>query len=91
MRLLMRSRADRPFAVAAAVAHEINEDLSIILNGIYRCSDQLIPEDPLQRELLDMRAAAKRCAWRNAQLLNYSGTQGVLGGPCSIDRLVKEE
>ena len=85
------SKADRPYAVAAAVAHDLNEELTVILNSVTRTIDALDPGHPAFPLLVDLLASAQRCAWRSSKLLNFCARKGYLAAPLSVQRLLDEE
>jgi signal transduction histidine kinase len=70
-------KPDRASAVAAAAAHELNDELTVILSSISNSLDALSPQDPLVPLLEDVRAAAQRCAWKATAILNFTTRQGT--------------
>ena len=66
------TNADRACAVAAAVAHDFNNELTVILNGVASALETTPAGDPARELLLDVRAAAQRCVWKASGLLNFS-------------------
>ena len=83
------SRADRPYAVAAAVAHDLNNELTVILNCVAMSLEMIHDGHPAVPLLLDLQDAANRCAWRAAALLNFSARKGVLAAPIPVERLIE--
>ena len=63
---------DRTAIVAAAAAHDFNNDLTVILSGVTEALRCLEAGHPSRAYLLDLRAAAQRCVWRASGLLNFS-------------------
>jgi cytosine/adenosine deaminase-related metal-dependent hydrolase len=63
---------DRACAVAAAAAHDLNDELTIIFSSVCDSIGILEPGHPARALLLDARCAAQRCAWKASGLLNYS-------------------
>ncbi|HTW63014.1 MAG TPA: hypothetical protein VME17_00300 [Bryobacteraceae bacterium] len=57
---------------AAAVAHDLNNELTVILTSVTRTIEALEPDHPSRDLLLDLQGAAQRCAWKACGLLNYS-------------------
>lgn len=55
-------RSDRLRSLAAAVAEEFNDELTIILNHVALSLDLLGPEHPALEELKDLERSARRCA-----------------------------
>lgn len=84
------SKAKRACAVAAAAAHDFNNELTVILSST---SDALLlikPPHPARELLLDIQAAAQRCVWKASGLLNFSAR--VNPGPvrASFEYLIDE-
>ena len=76
-RVVERSnKIDRTSAIASAVAHDFNNELTIIFSGICDSLSCLEPEHPARELLLEARSAAQRCAWKASGLLNYSARLG---------------
>ena len=83
------SRADRPYAVAAAIAHDLNNELTVILTSVAVSLAMIDDGHPAVPLLLDLQEAANRCAWRAAALLNFSARKGVLAAPIPVERLLE--
>jgi signal transduction histidine kinase len=66
------SNAKRACAVAAAAAHDFNNELTVILSSAADALSSLDATDPAHRLLLDIQAAAQRCVWKASGLLNFS-------------------
>jgi hypothetical protein len=64
--------SDRACAVAAAAAHDFNNELTVILSSVADALGAVPTEHPARELLLDIRAAAQRCAWKASGLLNFS-------------------
>ncbi len=71
------NRIDRTSAIASAVAHDFNNELTIIFSGICDSLSSLDPGHPARESLLEARSAAQRCAWKASGLLNYAARLGV--------------
>ncbi len=78
-------------AVAAAAAHDLNEDLTVILTSVTATIGNLAPGDPARVLLLDLQSAAQRCAWKASGLLNFSARQGARPSAATMERLVEQE
>jgi hypothetical protein len=78
-------------AVAAAAAHDLNDDLTIILTSVTASLRALEPQHPARAMLLDLRGAAQRCAWTASGLLNFTARRGARPSATTFDRLVAEE
>jgi hypothetical protein len=66
------THADRACAVAAAAAHDFNDELTIILNTTSYSLETLEPGHPARPLLLELQRSAQRCVWKASGLLNYS-------------------
>jgi hypothetical protein len=80
----------RACAVAAAAAHDFNNELTVILSGTADALRTLSPQHPARQGLLDIQAAAQRCVWKASGLLNFSAR--VSPGPvhASFEYLIDE-
>ncbi|HLI85690.1 MAG TPA: hypothetical protein VKV17_17380 [Bryobacteraceae bacterium] len=70
------TKADQAYAVAAAAAHDFNEELTVILSSVSQSIQTLEPEHPARRHLRELQAAAERCARTTSGLLAYSFSRG---------------
>ena len=82
------SRADRICAVAAAAAHDLNDELTVILSSVIDSLRTLEPEHPARPLLLDLQSAAQRCAWKTSGLLNYSARHGAQAVAAPLESLL---
>ena len=84
------SNAKRAGAVAAAAAHDFNNELTVILSSVTDALCRLESGHPARALLLDIRAAAQRCVWKTSALLNFSAR--LNSGPvrASFEYLVDE-
>lgn len=57
-------------AVAMAGAHDINNELTIMLNAAAEILSMTEPGDPMRLLVYDMTAAMQRCAWKTSAMLN---------------------
>jgi hypothetical protein len=76
------------WTVAAAAAHDINDELTIILGSVGAWLATTPAEDPDRDLLLAMRAAAERCAWKTSALLEASERVGVRSPAAPVERLL---
>jgi hypothetical protein len=65
------TRADQAYAVAAAAAHDFNDELTVILSSVYSSITALEPGHPARPHLLDLQDAAQRCALKSSGLLSF--------------------
>jgi hypothetical protein len=85
------TQADRAYAVAAAAAHDFNDELTVILNSINGSLAAIEPGHPARQLLLDLRGAAQRCAWKASGLLNYSAGRGARPTAAPLERLIQTD
>lgn len=71
------TRTDRASAVAAAAAHDLNDEMTIILNSAWSSLQLLEPGHPARLLLYDLSAATQRCIWKTSTMLNYTSRNGV--------------
>jgi len=84
------TKADRACAVAAAAAHDLNDELTVIVNSV-SCSLHLLePGHPARMLLLDAQSAIQRCVWKTSGLLTYSARRGTRPVNVPMERLVLE-
>ncbi|MGP8245476.1 MAG: hypothetical protein ACLQVN_13265 [Bryobacteraceae bacterium] len=76
------------WAVAAAAAHDINDELTIILGSVGAWLATTPAEDPDRDLLLGVRAAVERCAWKTSALLDASERVGVRPSAAPVERLL---
>jgi hypothetical protein len=84
-------RNDRASAVAAAVAQDLNDELTVILSSVTGSLIVLDASHPAHEMLLELQSAAQRCAWRAARLLTFSKRRGLRQFPLTVERLLEEE
>jgi signal transduction histidine kinase len=59
-------------ALAAGIAHEFNEELTVIFGTLETAMNELDPEHPARRELKQLRLAARRCRFTTESLLAFT-------------------
>ncbi len=84
------TRIDRAYVIAAAAAHDLNNELTVILSSVRDSILTLEPGHPARPLLLDLESAAQRCAWKASGLLNYSARRGVQAPAVPLERLIEE-
>ena len=82
------TRIDRGCAVAAAAAQDWNDELTVILSSVEDLLAASGPNDPGRVILMELRAAAQRCAWKASGLLNFTARRGVRPSPASMESLI---
>ena len=83
-------KTDRVCAIAAAAAHDLNNELTVILNSVSNSIPTLEPGHPARPDLLDLHLAVLRCSRIASGLLEFSSTNGGRAACASFDYLVKE-
>jgi hypothetical protein len=84
------SQSDRVCAIASAAARDLNDELTIILNGAFESLAELEPGHPARRLLREIQWAAERCVWKTSGLLNYGSRRGLRPVPVPMERLMLE-
>ena len=84
------TQTDRVCAVAAAAAHDLNNELTIIINGAALSIELLEPDHPARPFLSDLQGAAQRCVWKASGLLNFGVRRGARPVPIPMERLILE-
>ena len=82
------TRIDRNCAVAAAAAHDWNDELTVILSSVENLLETVGPESPARHVLLELRGAAQRCAWKASGLLNFTARRGARPSAASMESLI---
>ena len=82
---------ERACAVAAAAAHDFNNELTVILSSVTDALRALPADDSVRELLLDIRAAAQRCVWKSSGLLNFSARRRIGPVRASFDYLIQSE
>ena len=80
---------DRSCAVAAAAAHDWNDELTVILSSVESLLETIGPEHRGRHFLLELRGAAHRCAWKASGLLNFTARRGVRPSAASMESLIR--
>lgn len=77
--------------MAAAAAHDLNDELTVILTSVSDTIRRLAPDDPARCLLLDLQSAAQRCAWKASGLLNFTARRGARPSAAALERLLEDE
>ena len=85
------TKANRTCAVVAAAAHDLNNELTIIVNCASGAMKMLEPGHPARPFLHDLQGAAQRCVWEASGLLNYSSQLAIQPGNAPVERLPDSE
>ena len=79
------TRADQACAVAAAaLAHDFNNELTIILSSVSIAMETLEPGHPARPAMLDIAGAARRCAHQCGNTLTFSLRHGIRPARASL-------
>jgi signal transduction histidine kinase len=81
-------KADRVWAVAAAAAHDLNNELTVILSSVTSSLLAMEAGHPARPLLFDLQSAAQRCAWKASGLLNYSVRHGAQPVAATLESLL---
>ncbi len=84
------TRNQRASAVAAAAAHDINDEMTIIVNSAWESLQLLEPGHPARLLLHDLGAAAQRCVWKTSAMLNFSTRDGYYPINAPVEHLTRE-
>jgi hypothetical protein len=84
------TNADRACAVAAAAAHDFNDELTIIVNSASQSILHLEPGHPARPYIADIESAVQRCIWKASGLLTYTNRQGMRPVSASMERVAAE-
>jgi C4-dicarboxylate-specific signal transduction histidine kinase len=82
------TKVDHAYAVAAAAAHDLNDDLTVILSSVSDSIHALEPGHPARPYLLDLQEAAERCTRTTSGLLAYSFREGRQNRAVSLEALI---
>jgi hypothetical protein len=79
------TKADQACAVAAAaLAHDFNNELTVILSSVSSAIATLEPGHPARPSLLDLEGAARRCAGKCGHTLAFSLRHGIRPARASL-------
>ena len=76
---MLRHQPDKLAAFAAAVAHELNEELTVILNAVHLLLDEVPREHPVRHALEQLESATSRCTGMTDGLLELTRNRGYYG------------
>lgn len=81
--------AERLSTIAAAAAHDLNNELLIILSAARVALRELPDDHPARQELIDMERAGQRAAWKTVGLLRYCSKRGARLSAAPMERLIE--
>jgi hypothetical protein len=82
------TRADHACAVAAAAAHDFNDELTVILSSVSSSISALEPGHPARPHLLELQDAARRCARKSSGLLCFGLSGGARASRGPMEKLL---
>jgi hypothetical protein len=71
--------------------HDLNDDLTVVAVGTAEALARLEPDHPARPFLLDVAAAAQRCARKTAAMLDYASRKGVRASAAHLERVLSQE
>jgi hypothetical protein len=74
--------------VAAAAARDINDELTVIVNSVEGVLEYLDDGHPALPLLSALQAAAQRCVWKSAGLLEFTARRGVPPTGVPMEKLI---
>jgi hypothetical protein len=83
------TKSDRASAVAAAAAHTLNNNLTVILSSVADTILALEPGHPARPLLVDLQSAAERCAATASTLLFYGRRSGARPTPARLECVIE--
>jgi hypothetical protein len=80
--------AGRAYAIIAAAARDLNDELTVILNGIAHAAAELDADDVMQARLAEAQDAAGRCARMAEMLIRFVARHGARSTTASLKGLL---
>jgi signal transduction histidine kinase len=71
-----RLQQNKLAAFAAAVAHDVNEELTVLLNAVSRLLRRVPADDPVRPALEELEGAVLRCVGITDGLLEWTRRKG---------------
>jgi signal transduction histidine kinase len=84
------TKADHACAVAAAAAHDFNNELTVILSSVSSSIQELDPGHPARSHLVDLQNAAQRCAQMSSGLLRFGVERRTHSTFAALETLLAE-
>jgi hypothetical protein len=85
------NKTEPSYEVAATVAHDLNEELTVILNSVAHTIETLETDDPAYPLMAEVLASVQRCSWRASKLLNFCASKGHVSGKLMAQRPKKDQ
>jgi signal transduction histidine kinase len=70
-------KPDSACVLAAAAAHDFNNELTVILSSVATLIEAMEPGTPALSQALDLQEAARRCARKSSGLLQFGRRRGA--------------
>ena len=70
------------------MAHDFNNELTVILSSVSTLIEALEPGHPARPQALDLQDAAQRCAKKTSGLLRFGMKRGGRATRTSLERLI---
>jgi hypothetical protein len=83
-------RLDRVSTLAAATAHSLNDELTVILSSLTTSMLAMEPGHPARLPLMELERAALRCVATASRLLSFSARRGARPVCASLDAVLEE-
>jgi hypothetical protein len=84
------TKADQACMLAAAAAHDFNNELTVILSSISNLIESLDPDHPALEQARDLQDAARRCACKTSGLLRFGLKRGNRPMRTALEALIDE-
>jgi len=84
-------KPDAACVLAAAAAHDFNNELTVILSSVATLIGVLEPGHPAQLQALDLQEAARRCARKSSGLLQFGLRRGAQPSRMPLELLIDPE
>lgn len=84
------TKTDQACALAAAAAHDFNNELTVILSSISALISALEPGHPALAQIQDLQQAAQRCARKTSGLLRFGLKHGNRPARTALEALIDQ-
>ena len=84
------TKADQACALAAAAAHDFNNELTVILSSISNLIESLDPDHPALAQARELQEAARRCARKTSGLLRFGLKRGNRPTRTALETLIEQ-
>lgn len=84
------TKTDQACALAAAAAHDFNNELTVILSSISNLIAALEPDHSALAQIQDLQQAAQRCARKTSGLLRFGLKRGNRPTRTALETLIDQ-